>query len=96
MSKVEEKIGTIPDSEEKRTIKGLLYLLDLNAYGLDFKVSAGHVTEIQILGANLTKIPRNLKQLGFIHTLFLGTNIISHLTGLDKLPALKLIFQTTG
>ena len=70
MSKVEEKIGTIPDSEEKRTIKGLLYLLDLNAYGLDFKVSAGHVTEIQILGANLTKIPRNLKQLGFIHTLF--------------------------
>ena len=83
-----EKANLIPDSEEQRTIKGLFYLLDQNAYGLDFKVSSGHVIEVQLVAANLTKIPRNLKQLQYLHALHLGNNMISHLRGIENLPML--------
>ncbi len=83
-----EKANSIPDPEEQRTIKGLFYLLDQNAYGLDFKITSGHVSEVQIVAANLTKIPRNLKQLQYLTSLFLGNNMISHLRGLDTLSQL--------
>ncbi len=88
---VENKLTRIKNREEKRTIIGLMDILEHN-FGFNFNLSQeGTVIEVQMVSAGLVHIPRGLTRLKNLYKLQLQSNKIKRLRNLEKCTSIRVI-----
>ncbi|MHA1521539.1 MAG: leucine-rich repeat domain-containing protein [Promethearchaeota archaeon] len=85
-----KKLKLIQFPDEIWVIKSLTEILEHN-FGLNFMVSDGHVMEVQLIAAGLAVIPRQLKDLPFLHKLQIPSNHLKKLRNLEGCQELRYL-----
>ncbi len=86
-----EKVRLISDTDEKRTILGLMDITE-HDFGFDFALSGnGRVVEVSMVSAGLVSIPRGLARLRYLYRVQLQSNSIRRLRNLDRCASVQII-----